>query len=68
MTKHQLARMIDTELAQLNKKIDWKIISGYTYKDDARRHKLLLAKARQVNRKSTFRSWMYQMRTAVALF
>lgn len=68
MTQHEMKVFLRQEIAKLNQKIDWKIASGYSYKDDARRHKALLTQVKRLNRRSTFRSWFYSMRSAMTLF
>ncbi len=68
MTQHEMKAFLRQEIAKLNQKIDWKIVSGYSYKDDARRHKALLSRVKKMNRRSAFRSWLYSMRTAMTLF
>jgi hypothetical protein len=48
MTKHQTIKLIRSELNGLNRLIDVKIIKGVPYKDESRRHKLLLRKLKYV--------------------
>ncbi len=47
MTKEQYLKIINKELAKVNKKIDVKIIRGEEYFREMREHKLLLRKVRQ---------------------
>jgi hypothetical protein len=68
MTQREMQEYLNQEIAKLNQKIDWKIVSGYSYRDDARRHKTLLTKVKKFNRRSAFRTWAHQMRNAIALF
>ncbi|MDA1334926.1 MAG: hypothetical protein O2794_02830 [bacterium] len=42
MSSKQFERVITTELDKVNNRIDLKIIKGRSYRQDARRHKLLL--------------------------
>ncbi len=52
--KHQeYLKIIEKELQRINKVIDYKIIHGLEYTQEARDHKLLLKKIRQ-NTRSTF--------------
>ncbi len=52
--KHQeYLKIIEKELQRINKIIDYKIIHGLEYTQEARDHKLLLRKIRQ-NTPSTF--------------
>lgn len=41
MTRHQYTKSIQQELRALNERIDYKILRGIQYADDARRHRLL---------------------------
>lgn len=50
MTRHQYTKSIYKELAALNERIDYKILRGIQYADDARRHRVLrrtIARARR---------------------
>ena len=42
MTREQYIKTLHRQLALLNQKIDLKIISGQDYKNEARKHKMLL--------------------------
>lgn len=41
MTRHQYSKSIQQELRALNERIDYKILRGIQYADDARRHRML---------------------------
>lgn len=59
MTQEQYIKILERELARLNREIDLKIISGVNYSKEAGEHKLLLKKMRQhriAKRKSFFKS------------
>ena len=47
MTRHQYTKNIQSELRKLNERIDYKILRGFQYADDSRRHKMLLARIRK---------------------
>ena len=49
MSKYQLKKTIEREIKDLNWRIDMKIVRGISYRNEARRHKLLLM---QLNRLS----------------
>jgi hypothetical protein len=59
MSKHQTINTIRRELHKLNEQIDLKIIQGQFYKEEARRHKLLLAQLRQIKRREWLRSFSF---------
>lgn len=42
MSKQKLSKIIKRELQALNETIDWKIVKGLSYQNEARRHKMLL--------------------------
>ena len=42
MSKQKLERVIRREIQTLNETIDWKIVKGLPYQQEARRHKFLL--------------------------
>lgn len=42
MSKYELKKTIQKELRELNWRIDMKILRGLSYREDARRHKLLV--------------------------
>ncbi len=52
MSKHQLARVIQKELIDLNNRIDRKIIQGRSYGEEAGKHKMLLRQLRQFRKSS----------------
>ncbi|MFA6416132.1 MAG: hypothetical protein WCW56_01460 [Candidatus Paceibacterota bacterium] len=41
MSQGDLITTIQEELQSLNREIDYKIIKGYSYKEDAKRHRFL---------------------------
>jgi len=43
MSKHQIVKELRREIAKLNRIIDMAIIRGVSYRDEARRHKFLVA-------------------------
>jgi hypothetical protein len=50
MSSFQYEKAAEVEIERLNKRIDYKILHGISYSDEARRHKMLRAqiqKARQ---------------------
>lgn len=49
MSKHTLDKEIQRELAKINDRIDRKIIKGLPFRDEARRHKELLATLQRIN-------------------
>ncbi|MEN9649420.1 MAG: hypothetical protein RL094_387 [Candidatus Parcubacteria bacterium] len=55
MSKGQIKTAIEVELRKLNETIDMKIVRGLSYRQEARRHKTLLAQARRL-RSSWFSS------------
>lgn len=54
MNKEQYLKIIVSEIHNINKKIDLKIIKGDDYSKEAREHKQLLHKIRQHRRKGFF--------------
>jgi len=56
MSKHQIVKELRREISKLNRIIDMAIIRGVSYRDEARRHKFLVAQlARlQPHRRSIF--------------
>lgn len=54
MSKHQLIRAIRREVKDLNWKIDLKIVKGASYREEARRHKLLLMQLDYLTRSTRF--------------
>ncbi len=55
MSKHQIVRELRREISKLNRVIDLAIIRGVSYRDEARRHKFLVAQlARLQPKRSIF--------------
>ena len=54
MTRDQYIKILQKELARLNKQIDFKIMNGESYGRLAREHKLVLRKIHQHYHKSPF--------------
>ncbi len=52
MTEYQYKIALEKELEHLNKKIDLKIVYGCGYAKEARRHKMLSARARKLRQGS----------------
>lgn len=48
MSKYQLKKTIQKEIKDINWRIDMKIVRGISYRDEARRHKLLLMQLRRL--------------------
>jgi hypothetical protein len=67
MSKNILAKTIKKEIATLNWNIDMKIIKGLPYKQDARRHKFLIAQLQYLTR-STSSSWLERTAGLVTSF
>lgn len=42
MSKYELRKTVQRQLKELNWKIDMKILRGISYREEARRHKILL--------------------------
>jgi len=60
MSKHQIVKELRREIAKLNRIIDMAIIRGVSYRDEARRHKFLVAQlARLQPRRSIFSSFNF---------
>jgi len=55
MSQKQYLKIIEKEIARINKTIDTKILRGEEYKKEARDHKLLLKKIRFYNRQNFFK-------------
>ncbi len=47
MSRQEYLKLLEKELHRVNKIIDYKILHGEEYKNEARDHKLLLRKVRQ---------------------
>lgn len=56
MKKRQYKFMLRNEIRRLNKRIDSKILMGYPYEHDAKRHKQLLATLTKVTKRERFLS------------
>ncbi|MDB5266237.1 MAG: hypothetical protein JWN89_52 [Parcubacteria group bacterium] len=50
MSKHNVEKMLRTELEALNNTIDMKIVRGQSYVREARAHKYLLARISQMRK------------------
>lgn len=50
MSKEKLVKTINSEIEELNERIDWKVIKGMPYRREARRHKLLVSMLHDVRR------------------
>ncbi|HTK33548.1 MAG TPA: hypothetical protein VL335_03350 [Candidatus Paceibacterota bacterium] len=58
MSKHQIVRELRREIAKLNRIIDLAIIRGVSYREEARRHKFLVAQLNRLQpRRSIFSSF-----------
>jgi hypothetical protein len=64
MTYSQYKHHIESELNVLNWVIDEKIAQGLSYRQEARRHKELIRRARRMHRKS----FLSKVMASVALF
>ena len=49
MSKRELKREMELELARLNRLIDIKVIKGYSYTEESKRHKALLSQLKKLN-------------------
>jgi predicted exporter len=56
MSKQQYLRALNKEIQKLNGLIDDKIVHGYDYKREARRHRELLRQLRKEERRRTARA------------
>ncbi len=52
MSKYNLEKSLRKELSQLNDIIDEKILRGYSYAREAKRHKFILSRIQEIKRKS----------------
>ena len=50
MSKEKLITTLSREIAELNEQIDMKVIRGISYKNESRRHKLLVSMLSDVGR------------------
>jgi hypothetical protein len=67
MSKTTLAKTIKKEIETLNWNIDMKIIRGVSYKQDARRHKFLIAQLQYLT-KANSTSWLQRTAGMVTSF
>lgn len=51
MNKRQYINVLSNEISKINRSIDRKILMGYSYDSDAKRHKQLLAVAKRIQRR-----------------
>ena len=58
MSKRHLESLLREELVRINDTIDQKIIRGLSYTKEARRHKFITARLRQLNKRS---GWFSRM-------
>ncbi|MBI5134215.1 MAG: hypothetical protein HZA81_02400 [Candidatus Taylorbacteria bacterium] len=49
MSKHELLKTVKRELRELNWRIDLKIVRGLSYREEARRHRILLRQLERLN-------------------
>lgn len=54
MTREQYIKILQRELAKINRDIDMKILSHENYSKEAKAHKIVLQKIREHNRKTFF--------------
>lgn len=54
MSKREYKIVLKKEIDQLNRKIDEKILWGLSYKQEARRHKELISKMRNLGKQSVW--------------
>ncbi len=50
MSKNNLEKVLRNELGALNNAIDWKIIQGRSYAQEARRHKYVVSTLRNIRK------------------
>ena len=50
MSRYELKKTVQRQLRELNWKIDMKIVSGLSYREEARRHKILLRQLEHIQR------------------
>lgn len=55
MSRTQFRTSLYREIQKLNERIDWKIVRGYAYRDEARRHRELLGQIARLNRSAQWR-------------
>ena len=54
MATTHIAPVLEKRIKELNKKIDSKILRGKPYRDEAREHRALLSKLKNLARRGTF--------------
>ncbi len=60
MSKEKLVKTISREIAEINESIDMKVIRGVPYKQEAKRHKLLVSMLSDIGRKAQAqRQWSF---------
>lgn len=59
MSKSQIKTAIEVELKKLNETIDMKILRGISYRQEARRHKALLAQAERLRGPWFSKNWSF---------
>lgn len=52
MSKYELLKTVKKELRELNWRIDMKILRGLSYREEARRHRILLRQLEHLRRRS----------------
>ena len=57
MSQTQYLKMLEKEIQEINKKIDFKILRGEEYWKEARDHKLMLRRMRYLSRHNFFKSF-----------
>jgi hypothetical protein len=64
MSKHQLKKELQKEIVRVNKTIDKKILKGLPYTQEARHHKILLARLSILNQST----WLARSMRVVSSF
>jgi len=54
MATTHIAPILEKRIQELNKKIDSKILRGKSYKDEAREHRALLSRVKNLTRRNMF--------------
>ena len=54
MSKQEMTQSIKRQIVLLNSKIDGKILRGKSYRAEARRHRMLLAELRRIQKRTWF--------------
>ncbi|MFA6050538.1 MAG: hypothetical protein WC761_05065 [Candidatus Paceibacterota bacterium] len=68
MSRYELIRRIQIELERLNAEIDVKIIKGTSYRQEARRHKFLMARLAELTQPTKSPNWMQRAAHAMSMF